>query len=220
MSSFRRDAVVALTSGGLDSLVLVRTLLDDGADVWPVYVRCGVRWEAAELAWLRRWLARLPPRRLKPLGVVELPVGPLYGSHWSLTGRRVPSSGSRDAAVYLPGRNVLLIGVAATYAAQRGISRVALGTLNGNPFGDATPAFFRRYAQVLRQALGRPMRLEAPLRRLTKAQLIAAHPDAPYQLTSSCMAPVRRQHCGRCNKCAERRRAFRRAGAIDPTPYA
>ena len=220
MSSFRRDAVVALTSGGLDSLVLVRTLLDGGAHVWPVYVRCGVRWEAVELAWLRRWLAALASRRLRPLSRLAFPVRQLYGSHWSLSGRRVPSAVSPDTAVYLPGRNMLLVGAAAMYAAQRGISRVALGTLKGNPFGDATPAFFRRYAQVLRQALGRPMRIEAPLRRLTKAQLIAAHPTAAYQRTFSCIAPVGWHHCGRCNKCAERRRAFRQAGVIDPTPYA
>jgi 7-cyano-7-deazaguanine synthase len=39
-------------------------------------------------------------------------------------------------------------------------------------------------------------------------------------LTFSCLAPQGRRHCGRCNKCAERKRAFRQAGIPDPTKYA
>jgi 7-cyano-7-deazaguanine synthase len=213
--------VVALVSGGVDSFVLVQRLLTRGATVWPLYVRCGLRWEAAELASLRRWLAPLRRPRLKPLCVVELPVHSLYRKrHWSMSGRRVPSSASADAAVYLPGRNVLLLGEAAIYAERLGISRLAVGTLKGNPFGDATPEFFRRYAQALDLALTRRIAIEAPLRHLTKAQLIAAHSDWTYHMTFSCIAPRGRRHCGRCNKCAERRRAFRAAHLPDPTAYA
>lgn len=220
MARLRHSPVVALVSGGVDSYVLVRRLLADGAIVWPVYVRCGLRWEPVELAHLTRWLKRLPRRSLRPLSVLELPVGRLLGAHWSLTGRGVPSSGSQDAAVYLPGRNILLLGQAAVYASQRRIQRLALGTLRANPFGDASPAFFHRYAQALSLALGLRITIEAPLRRLTKAQLIAAHPGEPYHLTCSCIAPASGQPCGRCNKCAERRRAFQRAGIADPTRYA
>ncbi len=63
MVRVRRSAVVALVSGGLDSLILVRRALAGGSTVWPLYVRCGLRWEAVELAWLRRWLR--PSRRRK-----------------------------------------------------------------------------------------------------------------------------------------------------------
>jgi 7-cyano-7-deazaguanine synthase len=38
-------------------------------------------------------------------------------------------------------------------------------------------------------------------------------------LTFSCMRPVDGKHCGTCNKCAERRRAFASAGLSDPTEY-
>jgi 7-cyano-7-deazaguanine synthase len=31
---------------------------------------------------------------------------------------------------------------------------------------------------------------------------------------------VGERHCGRCNKCAERRKAFADAGIADGTPYA
>ena len=108
-------AVVALVSGGLDSLILVRTLLDGRAVVHPVYVRGGLVWEFAELRWVRRWLRALRDPRLKALRILDVSFRSLYPDHWSLTGRGVPSANSPETAVYLPGRNVLLLSAAAVY---------------------------------------------------------------------------------------------------------
>ena len=217
---FMRKRVVALVSGGVESLCLVVRLLQRAYHVAPVYVRCGLRWESAEQWWLRKWLQAIRHPRLRPLVVLDLPVASLYGHHWSLTGRSVPSRRTRDEAVYLPGRNLLLLSAAAIYAARQGVSRLALGTLVGNPFGDATPRFFHQAGDCVRQALDRPIQIATPLRHFTKTRLIAAMGDQPFRLTFSCLQPRGRRHCGDCNKCAERRRAFRLAGVADPTPYA
>jgi 7-cyano-7-deazaguanine synthase len=42
----------------------------------------------------------------------------------------------------------------------------------------------------------------------------------PLECTFSCIDPVGDTHCGRCNKCAERRHAFQIAEIPDLTPYA
>ena len=42
----------------------------------------------------------------------------------------------------------------------------------------------------------------------------------PLGETFSCLRPVGGRHCGRCNKCAERRAGFGAAGMTDPTEYA
>lgn len=217
--SSRQDRVVALVSGGMESCSLVARLLGRGRTVWPVYVRCGLRWDTHELRSVRRWLAQLRHRRLHPLQVIDAPVRSLYGGHWSVTGRRVPGASSSDAAVYLPGRNVLLLGQAAVYAAQHGASRLAVGTLAGNPFGDASRGFFTRFSRCLSEALAVPMQVEAPFHQMTKPQVIAAHAALPFHLTWSCIRPSGQRHCGWCNKCAERRRAFRLARVPDPTAY-
>lgn len=222
----RPSPTCVLISGGLDSAALVHRLLAQGGRVVPLYLRCGLLWEPAELYWLKRFLRALRVPRLAPLIVVDLPLRSLYGSHWSLTGRGIPSARSTDAAVYLPGRNALLLTAAAIACAARGINRLAIGTLRGNPFGDASPAFFRRLGACLSGALAHPVRIEAPLRRLGKADLIRAAAGTPLALTFSCLRPrlpAGRQaawhHCGACNKCAERRRAFRAARIADPTQY-
>ena len=46
--------MAVLLSGGLDSAVLARRFLAQGRKILPLYVRCGLRWERAELFWLRR----------------------------------------------------------------------------------------------------------------------------------------------------------------------
>ena len=150
---------------------------------------------------------------------MDLPLRSLYGSHWSLTGRNVPSSRSRDGAVYLPGRNVLLITHAAILCARRNIGTIVLGTMKGNPFTDASARFLAQLARCLTQALHHPIRIATPLRRFGKAQVIGAASGTPLGLTFSCLRPVGRRHCGRCNKCGERRRAFRAAGVADPALY-
>ena len=212
--------VCALVSGGLDSAVLLSRLLAAGRRVQPLYLRCGLVWERVELRWLRRFLRAIRTPRLLPLTVVDVPLRSAYGAHWSLTGRHTPGARSADHAVYLPGRNVLLASHAAIMCARRGITTLAIGTLKGNPFGDATPRFVARLAGCLTHALRRPIRIIMPLRRFGKAQLIRSAGAIPLQLTFSCLKPRMRLHCGRCNKCAERRRAFRTARVPDPTDYA
>lgn len=211
--------IVALVSGGLDSCCLVQLLLKRGTTVFPLSVRCGLVWEEAELFWLRRWLAQVRHPRLNSLKTLEVPVHAMYAHHWSLTARGIPSARSRDTAVYLPGRNVLLLSHAAVYAVEQGLSTLAMGTLAGNPFGDARPNFLKRFATCLSQALSKPLKIETPLRRFTKARLIKTFPKQPFELTFSCLQPQGTRHCGQCNKCAERQHAFRRAGIPDPTTY-
>ena len=45
------EKISVLASGGLDSSVLIAKLAD-GAEVYPIYVRCGFAWEDIELAGL------------------------------------------------------------------------------------------------------------------------------------------------------------------------
>lgn len=215
-----RSSACVLLSGGLDSAALFSYYLKHASRIQPLYVRCGLRWEEAELHWIKRFLKAASTRRVYPLRVVFLPMRSLYAAHWSLTGKGVPGSLTADSAVYLPGRNVFLLSAAAVVCAQMKLRRIGLGILKANPFGDATPRFFQSLSETLAQALRFPVSIEAPFRMLSKAQLVRQAAEAPLALTFSCLNPRRGYaHCGRCNKCAERQRAFRLAGVTDPTRY-
>ena len=208
-----------LASGGLDSSILVGHLLDKGERLQPFYIRFGSTWQDAELASLRSFLAAFDSRRLQPLVVLDMPVGDLYGDHWSTTGRDVPDEATPDEAVYLPGRNLLLIIKAALWCQLHGIDRLALAPLESNPFADATPEFFAELEVLLNRAESTGLRLVRPFAKLSKRQVMQIGLNYPLHLTFSCINPRSDLHCGVCNKCAERRQAFRSAGVIDRTRY-
>ncbi len=215
----RSDSVCALVSGGLDSTLLLYQLARRYRKVFPVYVAAGMRWERAETFWLQRWLPRVAPTA-EPLRVTALPMADVYQDHWSVTGRRVPGARTGDAAVYLPGRGLVLLSKAAVFCALHGIGAAAIGTLRANPFPDSTPGFDRSFRETVRRAMGHDLRILRPLSRLSKADVIRRGRGLPLGLTFSCINPKEAAHCGRCNKCAERARGFRGAGVPDPTRYA
>jgi 7-cyano-7-deazaguanine synthase len=210
-----------LVSGGLDSAVLVADLSRQGADVQPLYVRFGLAWEPVEEAHLRGFLASLVPGLpARSLVVLDEPVADLYGSHWSVSGEDVPDAASDDAAVELPGRNLLLLAKASVWCAMQGIGSIALGTLRGNPFPDSTPAFFDGFGELVGHGLAHPLSVRTPFAGMTKSEVLVRGRDLALNLTFSCIDPRGDRHCGRCNKCAERRRAFAELSIADTTPYA
>jgi 7-cyano-7-deazaguanine synthase len=217
------DRIAVLASGGLDSAVLLADLASSDT-VHPIYVETGLAWEAQEKRALLSYLAALELPNLQPLTVLEMPIAGIYGSHWSTTGQQVPDYGAPDSAVYLPGRNVILVGLAAVWCSLHDVSTVAIGSLDNNPFPDATPSFFEDYGRLLSTALAHDMRVIAPYRNQHKSQLIKRFQDLPLELTLTCMAPVTLGttvlHCGACNKCRERHDAFLEAGVRDRTAYA
>ena len=216
------DSLAVLVSGGLDSAVLLGESLATHATVYPVYVRSGLNWEGAELLYLRRFLQAVQSSALQPLTILDLPVSDLYGNHWSITGKGVPDAASPDQAVFLPGRNVLLLAKAMLWCHLRGIPAVALAVLDANPFPDATPQFFTAYQEAVNHGMGGTVQVRRPYARLTKVEVLKRRRELSpfYDRTFSCIFPVADRHCGQCNKCAERRRAFAAAGLSDPTEYA
>jgi 7-cyano-7-deazaguanine synthase len=222
----------------MDSAVALAEAVRSGERVVPVYVRSGMVWEPAELHWLGRFLETLGGARgagdagegdrREPLVVLDVPVADLYGAHWSgahwsQTGTNPPDASSPDEAVYLPGRNILLLAKTGVLAALRGCRAVVMGPLASNPFPDGRPAFFDAMGRALGIGMGLDQSLTVltPLAGLEKVDVVRRGAGLALHLTFSCLAPDERfRHCGRCNKCAERRRGFREAGVEDPTDYA
>jgi 7-cyano-7-deazaguanine synthase len=212
-------AMAVLVSGGLDSAILLAETCRRTPPVQPLYVKCGLAWEEVELAHLRRFLATLDQASLRPLVVLDMPVRDMYGTHWSVTGQSVPGAETPDEAVFLPGRNVLLLSKAILWCHLHQTPGVALAPLESNPFPDATPAFFDAFERVVNEAIGGQVRVHRPYHGLHKTDVLRRGRGLALEWTFSCIRPVNGRHCGACNKCAERRKGFDDAGLPDPTPY-
>ncbi len=210
-----------LASGGADSSILLVDQARRGRDVWPLYIRFGLAWEDVEEAHLRRFLDAVSGQRgIRPLTVFELPIADVYGNHWSVSATDVPDETTPDEAVYLPGRNLLLLAKTTVWCALHGVRTIALGTLRANPFADSSPAFFSGFAATAGLALGHQLEVVTPFAQLSKAEVLVRGRDLPLEHTFSCVAPVGAKHCQTCNKCGERRKAFAAAGIEDRTAYA
>jgi 7-cyano-7-deazaguanine synthase len=212
--------LAVLISGGLDSAILLGDALRQNRVVHPLYMRCGLAWETVELGYLRRYLAALRAPNLQPLTILEQPVTDLLKDHWSVTGRGVPDADAPDEEVYLPGRNVLLLGKAMIWCHLHSVPELALGSLQTNPFPDATPAFFQAFQDVVNQAVQGRVRLHLPFAGLKKTAVMHLGKGLPLEHTFSCIKPVGDLHCGACNKCAERKKAFKDAEMVELTCYA
>jgi 7-cyano-7-deazaguanine synthase len=228
-------STAVLLSGGLDSAVLLadEAARPPGIDVHPIYVSVGLAWEDAERSIVSQLMAAAPFRdRVRPLVSLTVDMRDVYAAtHWAVEGKP-PAYHTPDEDVYLPGRNIILLGKAGVYCAAAHIDRIVLGTLGHNPFPDATPAFRAAMASALSLGLAHTLQIDAPYADTSKADVIrrGAALGVPFDLTLSCMAPVApagrapeaigARHCGRCSKCRERHDAFIEAGVDDPTQYA
>ncbi len=214
--------VAVLVSGGLDSAILAADLAGRYSKVYPVYVRAGLSWEATEHAYLREFLRLVQTERpaLQGLVLLEMPVGDLYGNHWSLTGTEIPGADTPDDAVYLPGRNLLLLSKAMLWCHLNHVPALALGVLASNPFPDARAGFFDDFEAVMNRAVEGRVKILRPYARLHKTEVLERGKGLPLEWTFSCMRPASGRHCGECNKCAERSKVFADLGWPDPTRYA
>jgi 7-cyano-7-deazaguanine synthase len=210
--------VAVLMSGGSDSAILAADLARQGRLVHPIYIRFGLRWEDVELQYAKRFLAALGSPMIRPLVVLDQPMEDVYGDHWSRTGQ-VPDADSQDEAVYLPGRNILLMSKASVWCALNGVHAIYSGVLSGNPFPDASSGFFESLSKTLSEGLNWPIQIVRPYSGLSKTDVLELGRNLPLEHTFSCLNPVEGHHCGTCNKCAERHKGFRDMGINDKTVY-
>lgn len=208
-----------LISGGLDSAILLGDALRRDEETTPLFIRCGLAWEMVEASYLGRYLDAVRTPRLRPLVVLEQPARDLYGNHWSVTGEQVPGIDDPDDMVFLPGRNVLLLAKAILWCHLNGVGSLALGSLQTNPFPDATPEFFAQLTAVVNRSVNGRVELRLPFAGMKKTAVMRLGRGLPLEHSFSCIRPRDGLHCGECNKCGERQSAFRDADMPDPTRY-
>ncbi len=225
-SSVPKPRAVVLLSGGLDSATVLAMSIEQGYDAYALSVHYGQR-HSAELAAAARVATTLGAREHRIMGVDLAGIG---GSALTDSSIAVPTSPVAGIPVtYVPARNTLMLSLALGWAEVLGAEAIFIGVnaVDYSGYPDCRPEFIAAFAEAARLGTrvgieGAAIRVEAPLVRLSKADIIRQghRLGVDFSLTVSCyQADSEGRACGRCDSCRLRREGFVSAGVPDPTRY-
>jgi 7-cyano-7-deazaguanine synthase len=224
-----RENAVVLLSGGLDSATVLALAAEKKYKIWALSFQYG---QHAHLE------VELAGKLCETMGihkhlVIPLALGGLVES--ALVGDRTvpaPEDCQRSFGIpetYVPARNTVFLSIAMGLAESIKAYTIFLGanSLDYSGYPDCRPEFIERFndlaaiATAEGSAGGRAIRVEAPLMKLSKAQIIelGVKLGLNYGLTMSCYQPVGTRSCGTCESCLLRLKGFKEAGLQDPAPY-
>ena len=215
-----RKAVILL-SGGLDSATVLAIAKAQGLDCYALSFRYGQR-HAAELD--------AAGRVAKHLGVTQHVVLDIdlrqFGGSALTSDIPVPKDRRLDDTIpvtYVPARNTIFLAFALAWAEVLGAQDIFIGVnaLDYSGYPDCRPEYiaaFERMAGLATKAgvEGSPIRVHAPLIRMTKADIIRKGLElgVDYDLTLSCYDPTPDgTPCGHCDSCQLRAKGFAEAFA-------
>ncbi|UXH31390.1 MULTISPECIES: 7-cyano-7-deazaguanine synthase QueC [Methanothermobacter] len=217
---------ISILSAGMDSGVST-ALLSREYDISAITFDYGQRSAQMEVRYARKLSEYLGIEHR----VIELPwLGELGGSVLTDDGE-LPSPGDLDDVeecletarkVWVPGRNIVFTSVGVSFAEALDADAVIVGwdREEAATFPDNSREFLEAFNSLLGIGTLRGVRVLAPVIDMTKKEIVEAgmEMDFPFELTYSCYTGED-VHCGVCESCLRRRRAFELAGAEDPTEY-
>jgi 7-cyano-7-deazaguanine synthase len=216
---------IVLLSGGLDSYTAAAMARANGYELFALTIRYGQR-HAREIE-----AARQVARALGVARHVELDIDlAAFGGSALTSAIEVPKDRALAEpgipSTYVPARNTVFLSLALAWAEVVGATDIVIGVnaLDYSGYPDCRPEFVEAFERLAALATrggveGRAVRIQAPLLRLTKAEIIRRGLDLglDYGLTHSCYDPLPDgRPCGHCDSCVLRARGFREAGGIDP----
>ena len=225
-SGVKKPRAVVLLSGGLDSATVLSMAVEQGFEAYALSVHYRQR-HSAELAAAERVARGLGACEHRIMGVDLAGIG---GSALTDPAIAVPTAAVEGIPVtYVPARNTLMLSLALGWAEVLGAEAIFIGVnaVDYSGYPDCRPEFISAFAEVARLGTrvgieGSPIRIEAPLVRLSKAEIIreGLRRGVDFSLTVSCyQADESGRACGRCDSCRLRREGFVSAGVPDPTRY-
>jgi 7-cyano-7-deazaguanine synthase len=213
------NAAVVVFSGGQDST----TCLAWACARWPTVVAVTVNYGQ------RHQIELTAAREVTKLAGVEQVTLPcdsfraLGGN--ALTGSETVADGVRaDTGLpntFVPGRNLILITLAAAFAWQRGITEIVTGVCETDYSGypDCRASTMTALQAALRAGMDAPFTIHTPLMHLGKADTVRMIRDLgkmDWLRHSHTCYRGERPPCGTCPACRLRAKGFAEAGIPDP----
>ncbi|RAP44379.1 MAG: 7-cyano-7-deazaguanine synthase QueC [Methanosphaera sp. rholeuAM6] len=125
-------------------------------------------------------------------------------------------------SVWVPARNTVFCSIALAYAESVGAEIIIVGWdyEEAVTFPDNSKEYLKAFNETIKYGSFDDIEIKAPLIDMTKKEIVEKgfEVNAPMDLSYSCYAG-KREHCGVCESCKRRKRAFKMANIDDPTEY-
>jgi 7-cyano-7-deazaguanine synthase len=189
-------SIVTLVSGGLDSTLVGVMIREYRIDNYPLFIDYGQR--AAVTEWITCQAMHDQLELPKPIRMDLSGFGKVILSGLTSEALRI-----KDDA-FTPTRNLLFLVAGAAYAFQVGANAVSIGILSEefSLFPDQTQAFIGKAEDAIHTAIGRHIKVSAPLSAFSKADVVALAREKGISGTYSCHQGSATP-CGICISCLE-----------------
>ena len=213
------EKAVVILSGGPDSVTVAYWAKSQGYDVSAVTFDYGqkAKHEIEIAAEISRLLGI-------PHKIIDLSnLSDIYQGVTSLVDKGLDVSSEFTNPIIVPFRNGVFMAVTVAYADGIGANNIFYGAHGSDePFyPDCRREFYEAFQKAARLGTEKPIVIKSPFSDIQKSGIIkkAVELGVPLEKTWSCYlnGPI---HCGVCESCNNRKKAFKEAGIKDPTEYA
>jgi 7-cyano-7-deazaguanine synthase len=220
---------ISVLSGGLDSTVATALFAKD-YNVHAITFNYGQRSAEMEIKASKAICEKLGMEHT----VIELPwLAQLGGSALTSSEEEVPQLEMDELddkeicdetarKVWVPGRNVVFSSIALSFAEAEGAEKIIVGWdfEEAATFPDNSKEFLDAFNNLLKIGSLDDIQIEAPLIQMDKKEIVKVGDDAsaPLDISYSCYMGDE-YHCGVCESCMRRKRAFELTGVEDKTEY-
>jgi 7-cyano-7-deazaguanine synthase len=223
-----KTKAISILSGGLDSTVAT-AYFKDKYDIQALTFDYGQRSARMEIISARKICEKLDIKHL----VVELPWLKYLGKSALTSDEEVPQlelveldqkeiCDETAQKVWVPGRNIVFTAIANSFAESEDASIIIVGwdLEEAATFPDNSKEFLKAFNSVLDVGSLDQIKIEAPLINMNKTEIVKLGNDinAPLNESYSCYKGFE-AHCGVCESCMRRKRAFKEAKIDDETVY-
>ena len=209
---------VVVLSGGPDSATVAYWAKSQGYQVYPITFNYG------QIAVKETQVAQKIAVKLgTTTKVIDLSaLKEIFSNVTSLCNTDIPLTSEFSSPIIVPFRNAIFLSVAVAYAVAVGANKIFYGAQGSDePFyPDCRREFYEAFEKAARLGTCEEIAIKAPFSVTTKSELIreGSKLGVPFELTWSCYLDGEK-HCGKCESCVNRKKAFREAGVGDPTIY-
>jgi 7-cyano-7-deazaguanine synthase len=218
MTQEQKQKTVIVLSGGPDSATVAYWAKCEGYDLYPITFKYGqIAVKETEAA---QKIAASLGTKTKIIDLSELKG--IFGDVTSLCNTDIPLTSEFTEPIIVPFRNGIFLSAAVSYAVAICANKIFYGAHGSDePFyPDCRRVFYEAFEKAAQLGTEREITIKAPFSDLPKSGIIkkALELQVPLELTWSCYLDGAR-HCGKCESCVNRKKAFKKAGIKDPTEY-